>query len=279
MKMTIKLLALDMDGTLFTTEKTITEENKVALKKAQELGVKVVITTGRPLKAIKHVLEELDLYNADNYSITFNGGLVQRNNGDILDKRDLTFEELEVLYPHLEALALPMDIISDGIVYSLASRGNHSQYHKANPMLTFIELDCLADLPRNIIYNKVVIVTDADFLDSKIPQIPAELHAQFEIFKSREIILEVMPKGVHKAVGLELLTRHLGLDASAVMAMGDEENDLTMLKWAGLGVAMANGSAIAKENANVITTRTNDQSGVAEAVVKYIVKGEFNGII
>ncbi|MFC5630381.1 MULTISPECIES: Cof-type HAD-IIB family hydrolase [Streptococcus] len=275
----IKLLALDMDGTLFTTDKAITEENKQALKKAQELGVKIVITTGRPLKAIIHVLEELDLYNEDNYSITFNGGLVQCNNGDILDKSDMTFEELEIIYRHIEPLGLPMDVISDGTVYSIASRGNHSQYYQANPMLTFVELDSLNELSRDIIYNKVVIVTDADFLDSQIPKIPAHLHQVFEIFKSREIILEIMPKGVHKAVGLDLLAKHLGLKAEQVMAMGDEENDITMLKWAGLGVAMANGSAIAKESAKAVTTKTNDQSGVAEAVKKYIVNGECNGLI
>lgn len=275
----IKLLALDMDGTLFTTEKTITEENKIALKKAQALGVKVVITTGRPLKAISHVLEELNLYNADNYSITFNGGLVQRNNGEVLDASALSFDELEVISSALVPLSLPMDVISDGTVYSIPSQGVHSQYHQANPMLTFVELDTLNDLPRDISYNKVVVVTDADFLDTQIPKIPSHLHKDFEIFKSREIILEIMPKGVHKAVGLELLTKHLGLKAEQVMAVGDEENDVTMLKWAGLGIAMANGSAIAKESAKAVTRKTNDQSGVAEAVEKYIVNGEINGTI
>lgn len=270
----IKLLALDMDGTLFTTDKAITEENKQALKKAQELGVKVVITTGRPLKAISYVLDELNLNSAENYSITFNGGLVQRNNGEILDVSALSFDELDIIYSTLEPLSLPMDVISDGTVYSIPSQGVHSQYHQANPMLTFVELDTLSDLPRDISYNKVVVVTEADFLDTQIPKIPSELHKAFEIFKSREIILEIMPKGIHKAVGLEILTKHLGLKAEQVMAVGDEENDVTMLKWAGLGVAMANGSAIAKESANAVTTKTNDQSGVAEAVEKYIVNGE-----
>lgn len=277
--MAIKLLALDMDGTLFTTAKTITDENKLVLKKAQEKGVKVVITTGRPLKAIQHVLEDLDLYNEDNYSITFNGGLVQRNNGEILDKSDMTAEEIQVLYADFEPLGLPMDVISDGTVYSLASQGNHSKYREANPMLTFVEMESLADLPSDIIYNKVVVVTSAEFLDAQIPKIPASLHERFEIFKSRDIILEVMPKGIHKAVGLDLLTKHLGLKAEQVMAMGDEENDLSMLKWAGLGVAMANGSAIAKESAKAVTTKTNDESGVAEAVEKFILRGETDGLI
>lgn len=73
----IKILALDLDGTLFTTDKKVSEENKVALKAAREKGIKVVITTGRPLKAIGNLLEDLELVSDEDYSITFNGGLVQ----------------------------------------------------------------------------------------------------------------------------------------------------------------------------------------------------------
>lgn len=257
----IKLLALDMDGTLFTTTKEITEENRRALRAAQELGVKVVITTGRPLQAIQTTIEELGLYTADHYSITFNGGLVQRNNGEILDKSALDFADLETLQP------------VGGTVYSIPSKGNKSQYHQANPMLTFVELESLEELPKDVVYNKVVTVTDEDFLNQQIPLIPSELFQQYELFKSREIIFEVMPKGVHKAFGLTLLTKHLGLSSKNVMAMGDEENDLTMIEWAGLGVAMANGSETVKAVADAVTLRTNDQSGVAEAIEKYILKG------
>lgn len=266
----IKLLALDMDGTLFNTQKEITLENQQALAAARDLGVKVVITTGRPLKAIQSTLEMLGLYDADNYSITFNGGLVQRNNGEVLAKRDLTFEEVSAIVDEMTRLALPIDVISDGTVYSLASQGNHSLYQTANPMLTFIELSSLAELPRDISYNKVVVVFEPAFLDQQIQQIRPELREQFELFKSRDIILEVMPKGIHKAVGLAQLAQHLGISPREVMAMGDEENDLTMLEWAGLGVAMANGTAEVKAKADAVTKRTNDASGVAEAIEQYI---------
>ena len=80
----IKLLALDLDGTLFTKDKQVTAENRAALKAAEAKGIHVVITTGRPLPAINHVLGDLGLLDDKHYSVTFNGGLVQRNNGDIL---------------------------------------------------------------------------------------------------------------------------------------------------------------------------------------------------
>ena len=270
----IKLLALDLDGTLFNRQKVITRENKLALRAARDMGVKVVITTGRPLKAISGLLEELDLISDEDYLITFNGGLVQKTTGEILAKSELSRSQLQFLYRHLEPLALPFDVLSDGIVYSLACRGNESHYPQANPTLEFVTVDSFADIPENVIYNKVVSVTKPEFLDQQLLKLPKELHQYFEIFKSRDIIVEMMPKGVHKAAGLNQLVKHLGLSSENVMAMGDEENDLSMLKWAGLGVAMANGVTIAKETADAVTSRTNDESGVAEAVKKYILEAK-----
>lgn len=264
----IKLLALDLDGTLFTKDKQVTDENRAALKAAEAKGVHVVITTGRPLPAINHVLEDLGLLDDKHYSVTFNGGLVQCNNGDILIKKEMTRDDLKQIYAVFEPLGLPMDVISDGIVYGVPSKSNHSLYRQANPTLTFVDVESIDDIPENIVYNKVVTVCEEAFLDVQIEKLPKQLYQNFEVFKSREIILEVMPKGVHKAVGLKLLSDYLTLDKSQVMAMGDEENDLTMLEWAGLGVAMVN----AVPKAKAVTTKTNEESGVAEAIHKYILE-------
>ena len=181
-------------------------------------------------------------------------------------------EDLKQIYAVFEPLGFPMDVISDGIVYGVPSKGNHSLYRQANPTLTFVDVESIDDIPENIIYNKVVTVCEEAFLDAQIEKLPKQLYQNFEVFKSREIILEVMPKGVHKAVGLKLLSDYLALDKSQVMAMGDEENDLTMLEWAGLGVAMANAVPKVKAVAKAVTTKTNEESGVAEAIHKYILE-------
>lgn len=267
----IKILALDLDGTLFTTEKTVTDANKEALKAVRDKGVKVVITTGRPLKAIGNLLEELDLVNEEDYSITFNGGLVQKNTGLILDKSALALSDVKVIHQELDRIGLPTDILSEGTVYSIpSSDGCHSQYYLANPLLSFIEIDSIEDLSKKIVYNKIVTVTDATYLDQQLAKANQDLFVNYESFKSRDIIFEVMPKGINKAFGLNLLCQHLGLEAKNVMAMGDEANDLSMLKWAGLGIAMANATSQAKKVADDVTTLTNDQSGVAQAIHKYI---------
>lgn len=201
--------------------------------------------------------------------------MVQRNTGEVLDKSSLSFDQVCQIQQALEAVGLPTDIISGGDVYSIPSKdGRHSQYHLANPLLTFIEVTSVAELPKDITYNKIVTVTDPDFLDQQIIKLSPSLFEDFEAFKSRDIIFEIMPKGIDKAFGLNLLCQHLGLDARHVMAMGDEANDFAMLEWAGLGVAMANGVSGAKAVADAVTTLTNDESGVAEAVKTFILEEE-----
>ena len=93
----IKLIALDLDGTLLNSDKKISDRNLATLKLAQEQGTKIVLTTGRPLKAMEFFLNELGLANqADEYTITFNGGLVQRNTGEILYKTVFAYDDVSL---------------------------------------------------------------------------------------------------------------------------------------------------------------------------------------
>ncbi|MTB64506.1 Cof-type HAD-IIB family hydrolase [Streptococcus sp. zg-86] len=275
--MSIKLIALDLDGTLLTSDKRISDKNKKALQAAREKGVYVVLTTGRPLKAIEQFLAELDLLGEGQYSITFNGGLVQENTGRILEETGFSVEDVRVIREVTNQLELPLDAIHGGDVYSLdAARA--SLYSTCNPLLQIIPTTD-ATLPEDVTYNKAVTAVDAVFLDQQITKLPVFLYERFEIFKSRDILLEWSPKGVHKANGLAKLIEHLGIDRSEVMACGDEENDLSMVEWAGLGVAMANASSKLKEVAKVVLPVTNDEDGIAWAIEEYVVSEEENGTI
>ena len=102
-------------------------------------------------------------------------------------------------------------------------------------------------------------------------KIPAEFKERYEIIKTRDVLLEFMPKGVTKAYGCKLLAEHLGITAAEVMAIGDEENDLPMIEYAGMGVAMDNAVAMVKEAADVITA-SNVADGVAQVVEKYVLQ-------
>lgn len=190
----IKLIALDLDGTLLTTDKRLTDRTKATLKAARDRGIKVVLTTGRPLKAMDFFLHEL---------------------------------------------------------------GTDGQEDEYTIQMT---------------YNKCVTAFAQEPLDAAIQKISPELFDQYEIFKSREMLLEWSPKNVHKATGLAKLISHLGINQSQVMACGDEANDLSMIEWAGLGVAMQNAVPEVKAAANVVTPMTNDEEAVAWAIEEYVLK-------
>ena len=267
----IKLIALDLDGTLLTSDKKISDRNLAALKEAQDKGVKVVLTTGRPLKAMDFFLHELGTDGReDEYTITFNGGLVQRNTGEILDKTVFSYDDVARIYEETDKLHIPLDAICEGLVYQIQS-DQDSLYAQFNPALTFESID-FSDLSSQQTYNKCVTAYAQEPLDAAIEQISPELFERYEIFKSREMLLEWSPKNVHKANGLEKLIAHLGIERSQVMACGDEANDLSMIEWAGLGVAMQNAVAIGKEAANVVTPMTNDEDAVAWAIEEYVLK-------
>ena len=267
----IKLIALDLDGTLLTTDKKLTDRTKATLKAAREQGVKVVLTTGRPLKAMDFFLKELGTDGHDDeYTITFNGGLVQKNTGEILDKTVFSIDDVIRIYEETEKLNIPLDAISEGIVYQIQS-DQESLYAQFNPALTFVPT-AFEDLSSQITYNKCVTAFPQELLDAAIQKISPELFDKYEIFKSRELLLEWSPKNVHKATGLAKLIDHLGIDRSQVMACGDEANDLSMIEWAGLGVAMQNAVPEVKAVANVVTPMTNDEEAVAWAIEKYVLK-------
>lgn len=273
----IKLIAIDLDGTLLTSEKTISERNKKALKQAKALGVKIVICTGRPLAAIKDYLLTLNLLEEGDYSITFNGGLVQKNDtGEIIEKVLLPFADIKDIYQLGKTLELPIDVLSNGTVYHLPSSEEHpSIYHRLNGLLTFqpLDLDQLSEVNE---FNKAVVAIEETYLDEQIKKIPDEFYQRFEVIKTRSNLLEFMPKGITKAYGVSLLAKDLSIDPKEMMAIGDEENDLSMLVYAGLGVAMNNAVEKVKTAANIVT-KSNDQDGVAQVIEDYVLQAVEGG--
>lgn len=265
----IKLIAIDLDGTLLTDAKTISDTNKKMLAEAKARGVKIVICTGRPLIAIKDYLAELNLLDADDYSITFNGGLIQTNTGEILGKTAMDLADVQHIHQLLTNLALPMDVLSDALCFQFETAKDHpSIYPTLNKALTYVPKTIEA-LDEDTLYNKVVAAIDAAYLDQKIALIPNEEYERFEIFKTRPNLLEFMPKGVTKAFGLSVLGEHLGIEAREMMALGDEANDLSMINYAGMGVAMENATDGVKSAANFVT-KTNQADGVAHAIQKFV---------
>lgn len=274
--MDIKLVAIDLDGTLLHSDRSLSEENRLAIKAAKEAGVQVVLCTGRPLRSMQHLLEEADLLDDDDIAITYNGGLIQKTkSGEIIN--EITFNRAECLdiYELSKQLNMPVNFIDLDYVYEpLYPVGVESHYTSTNRFvpkqnaLQFIDVD-IDDLPDPFTINKIVISRPPEELDAVIPNIPTHYHEKYNIYKSQPFILEVLPQNVDKGYSMRIIGEMLGLEKDQIMGIGDQENDLSLVENAGLGIAMENAIDQVKEAADYIT-KTNDENGVAYAIRKFV---------
>ncbi|GEK91208.1 Cof-type HAD-IIB family hydrolase [Alkalibacterium kapii] len=268
--MSIKLVAIDLDGTLLNSNHEVSFENKEAIRKAKEQGVKVVLVTGRPLKAMLHILEACNLTDAGDIALTYNGGLVQwTQSGETLNQIVFQKDESIDIYKLSQDLGLPCNFIDLNTVYEPPyPKGKPSRYPEVMHALPFEPID-MTDLPEEFPINKIVYCWDQEELDEKIKEIPNIYRERYNLIKSRPNLLEFMPKSIDKGKGLELLSEILDISVDDMMAIGDQENDLAMVQRAGTGVAMENAVPIVKDAAQIIT-KTNDAHGVAYAIEKYV---------
>lgn len=269
----IKLIAIDLDGTLLANDKTISATNKAALQAAKKQGVKIVLCTGRPLNSVKAHLETLGLTEEGDYAVTFNGGLVQKNDtGEIISKKLMTQEAIAEIYTLSTKLEIPVDVVSSDRVYRLQPQpvAWPSGYDQINKILTFAD-SSVADLPIERDYQKIVSAIPAAYLEEKMRQIPQPYYDKYNIVRSGHNLFEFLDKEVTKARGLAVLGELLGIQAAEMMALGDEENDLAMLQYVGLGVVMENASDEIKAHGDFIT-KTNEADGVAYAVEKFVLQ-------
>lgn len=267
--MGIKLVAIDLDGTLLNNKREITREVFEAIQEAKKAGVKIVITTGRPITGVKEILEELKLTDEGDYVITFNGALVQ----DVATKADIAKETLSYEdYLDIEFLARKLDVpmhasTKNGMYTANRNIGKYTIYESQ-----LVSSPVFYRTPEEM-HNKEIIKTmmvdEPEILDEKIAQIPEHFFEKYNIAKSAAFYLEITPKTASKGLAVKQLVDELGLSIAETMAIGDEENDRSMLEAAGIAVVMENGNPSVKEIATYIT-KSNEENGVAHAIREWV---------
>jgi len=269
--MSIKLVAVDIDGTLVNNQKEITPEVFSAVQDAKAAGVKIVIATGRPIAGVKKLLEELKLNQPGNYVVTFNGGLVQDTvTGEELIKETLTYDD----YLDIELLGRKLGvhmhaITKDGIYTANRNIGKYTVYESnlVNMPIFYRTPEEMAD--KEIV--KCMYVDEPEILDAAIAKLPPELAEKYTLVKSAPFYLEIVKKTVNKGAAILHLAEKLGLSKEQTMAIGDEENDRAMLEAVGSPVVMENGREELKKIAKYIT-KSNEESGVAHAIREWVLK-------
>lgn len=264
-----KLIALDMDGTLLTSDKKISENTKNALKEAEAKGVKVVLASGRPLSGITRYLAELDLLKSDDYALSFNGGIVVNNKTEeIVTSTLLKGSDLKKIYEISKELDINIHAFSlkEGLITPKMSQYTKYECDMNGIDFTIKDFNEIKD-EEDIV--KVMMIDPQEKLDEAIKKLPKYLYDKYSVFKSAPYFLEFTNKEVDKGKGLKKLGEYLGIKQEEMIACGDAGNDISMIKYAGLGVAMKNATDDVKEVSDYITL-SNDEDGIAHIVNKFI---------
>lgn len=272
--MSIKLIAIDMDGTWLRGDCSISQKTKETIQRAIEAGYCVVPTTGRSFRNSVNVLQDCEGLR---YFINANGSTVT----DALEEQVIYTEampyetareiyDLSNQYESFLEIYEELDAHVDKYGREFLLRAGLSGDYVEQLLSTNVEHDCLDDFMESTqrrICKFHIVCSSADIasqLKRKISQIP-DIYP-LSVFP---LNIEVVNGTWSKASGLKKLTEHLGLTSSEVMAIGDSDNDYDMICWAGTSVAMGNGNKKVKEAADYIVS-SNDEDGVAEALEKYL---------
>lgn len=267
--MKYKLLVLDLDGTLTNKKKVITEHTRRTLIEAQERGVKIVLASGRPTYGVAPLADELELQKYEGYILSYNGG-------EIIDWKtnELMYEKVldpEVL-PYLYQCAKDNDfaIVSYDGKYVLTEHPDDEYVLKEAILnvMTPKKVDNFLDAIQHPV-AKCLIVGEPTRLAVLEKEMYEHLKDRMGVFRSEPYFLELVPKGIDKAQSLAVLLEEIGMTKDEMIAVGDGFNDLSMIKYAGLGVAMANAQEVVRQNADYITL-SNEEDGVAAVVEKFI---------
>lgn len=265
----IKLISIDIDGTLLNDNREITPAVKKAVQEASEKGIYVVITTGRPATGVKDVIEELGLVSDKQYVITHNGGMAQTtDHSKVVYHESLSWD----LYKEAQAFALDqgayLQLESDVSAYTLDRLQNvFVSQENFVVQLPLRVVDSLAEM-QNTGFVKALIIGAQDQVDQVQSRVPADLLNRANVVRSTPNNLEFMNRDASKGSAMLALAEKLGVKPEETMAIGDQENDITMIQQAGIGVAMGNAVPMIQEAADVQTT-DNNHDGVANAIQKY----------
>ncbi len=269
--MSIQLIALDIDGTLINSKKRLTQNTIDALQAAADGGIHICIATGRPLADFQDLVAQLPMIR---YAVICTGTqVVDLHTGADIYRKALTETDLRRLYKMIVPYNAMPEIFDDrdGKVHNRAWDKDHAERFCCESMAAIIkrthvgeaDLDAYVEAYRGVT-NKIHIYFGD--LSHKKPLWEQLKKEPYMVMESEENDLEIMPCGIDKGVGLEKLAEYLGLQAAEVAALGDGSNDVGMFRWAGLGIAMKNGSDEAKAAADRISDYTNDEDGAAREV-------------
>ena len=267
----IRLIAIDLDGTLVRTDQTISAHTIDVAIEAQEQGMKAAIVSGRPTFGAAPAAEALRLQEHGGYLVSYNGAeIYDCSTGRTLFANTLGDSVKPIIYDIAKEKGLAvMTYIGKEVVTEHAYKDNeyirYSSMRNKMPIRTVDHF--LEDTQAPIV--KCIIVGEPERLVAIEGVLNERLNGHADAYRSEPFFLEIVPHGIDKASGLAQLLSVTGISRSEVMALGDGYNDIPMIEYAGYGVAMGNAQEAVKAKAQLVTL-SNNEDGVAEAIERYV---------
>lgn len=268
--MKYKLLVLDVDGTLLNDEREISKRTLAALLKVQQMGVRIVLASGRPTYGLMPLAKTLELGNYGGFVLSYNGcQIIKAQNGEILFERRINPEMLPYLEKKARKNGLAIFTYHND---TLITDSPDNEYIKNEALLNNLKIIREDEFSTAIDFApcKCMLVSDKEEALIELEQHwEKRLAGTLDAFRSEPYFLEVVPCGVNKANTLGALLEHLEVTREEAIAVGDGVCDVTMLQLAGMGIAMGHSQDSVKVCADYVTA-SNEEDGVALAVEKLI---------
>ncbi len=263
-----RAIALDLDGTLTNHDKVVTPRTRQALLQAESKGAIIILASGRPTYGIVPVAECLELEKRGGYILSYNGGnIVNAKTGEKFFSQFLPDAVIPILYKYAkEKNHALLGYAGNEIITEMPDDQyvkEESRINKMNIRKVDNLMDALEPHP-----TKLLMTGDPTDMIKAEEELVEILGEKMDIFRSAPFFLELVPKGIDKAQSLLRLLSKINLTPADLMAFGDGYNDLSMLKLAGVGVAMANAAPEVRANADYVTL-SNEEDGVAEALLHF----------
>ncbi|WP_271000643.1 Cof-type HAD-IIB family hydrolase [Listeria seeligeri] len=270
--MTIEAIILDIDGTLLSDNKEITPNTKKALITAQQNGVKLILASGRPTTAMHLYAEQLEMAKYHGLIVSYNGAkVIDCQTNEELFSQALPIAEGKAVLEHMKQFDVKVMIDKDDYMYVnnvyncfVPYRGeeiNIIEYESRGGNFKLCEKDDLADFLDYPI-SKILTAGDPTYLQENYQAMMAPFKDSLNCVFTADFYFEFTAQGIDKAKALDTVLKQMGISAENLIAFGDGHNDITMVRYAGTGVAMQNAVPELKEAANTVTL-SNNEDGIA----------------
>lgn len=262
------LAAIDIDGTLSHSNKELSGFTVSTIIKAQKMGLRIVIASGRPTHGLAYYADLLHIYDYGGYVMAYNGGQITE------------WQTGKCIFN----VALSEDAISDAVTLARATNTTIIAYSESEILTETPNDEYIPKLSRNnrmpirgvedflqvaLTMNpapvKLLLSCSPDVIDDRVKIFRKELRESMDVFRSADTFIELVPKGIDKGTSLSFLAGKLNIHPDQIIAFGDESNDISMLKFVGMGVAVVNATQPAKAAADLIT-KSNNEDGVAHVL-------------